>query len=64
MRTVDEWLGGFSEARTVGSSDNIAGSLVTLRAALRELCILQCYTNVGSFLTFLDTGREFRSQVA
>ena len=35
-----------SEARAVGSSDNIVGSLVTLRAALRELCILQGYSNV------------------
>lgn len=31
-----------SEARTVGSSDNIAGSLVTLRAALRELKCVIC----------------------
>ena len=48
MRAVDEWLEGFSRVRlkTVGSSDNIAGSLVTLRAALRELCILQGYSNV------------------
>lgn len=53
-----------SEARTVGSCDNIAGSLVTLRAALRELCKLSVLHECVILLPYTGHYGGYRTNVA